>query len=78
MNTGLRLQSVGFVGAGALGTTLARAMQHLGYRVDAVASRTTASAERLAVGLDGCHAVQSPQDVADRCNIVFFTVPDDL
>ena len=77
MSSRLFSGSVGFVGAGALGTTLARAMQYLGYRVDAVASRTNASAERLAKGLDRCHAVQTPQDVADRCDIVFFTVPDD-
>lgn len=78
MSVGLRLRSVGFVGAGALGTTLARAMQNAGYRVTAVASRTAASAERLAKGLDGCHAVKSPQDVADRCDVLFLTVPDDV
>ena len=77
MSAGLRKgSSVGFVGAGALGTTLARAMQHAGYHVTAVASRTSASAERMAKGLDGCDAVQTPQDVADRCDAVFLTVPD--
>ena len=77
MSAGLFSGSVGFVGAGALGTTLARAMQHAGYRVTAVASRTAASAERLAKQLEGCGAVQSSQAVADRCDVVFLTVPDD-
>ena len=76
MTTGLLSGSIGFVGAGALGSMLARAMQHSGYHVTAAASRTAASAERLAKGLDGCEAVQTPQDVADRCDAVFLAVPD--
>jgi predicted short-subunit dehydrogenase-like oxidoreductase (DUF2520 family) len=76
MNNELLFGGVGFIGAGALGTTLARGMQHAGYRVTAVASKTAASAERMAKGLDGCEAVQTPQDVAVRCDVVFLTVPD--
>ncbi|MCH8940551.1 MAG: DUF2520 domain-containing protein [Chloroflexi bacterium] len=75
MNSDLRSGSIGIVGAGALGSTLARAMQQVGYHVTAVASRTTGSAERLAQELDGCEAVKA-QDVADRCDAVFLTVPD--
>jgi len=75
MNSDLRSGSIGFVGAGALGSTLARAMQQVGYHVTAVASQTTASAHRLAQELDGCEAVKA-QDVADRCDAVFLTVPD--
>ena len=68
--------SIGIVGAGALGSTLARAMQHVGYHVTAVASRTNASSERLATELDCCAVMATPQDVADRCDVVFLTVPD--
>lgn len=76
MNAGFRLRnSIGFVGAGALGSTLGLAMQQAGYHVTAVASRTTASAERLASSIDGCEAV-TVQEVADRCDAVFLTVPD--
>ena len=76
MTTNPLLGNVGFIGAGALGTTLAQAMHRCGYRVRAVASRTAAAAERLADAIPGCDAA-SPQDVADRCDTVFLTVPDD-
>ncbi len=67
---------VGFIGAGALASALAVALHRRGYAVRAIASRTPASAERLAAGIPGCEAV-SPQAVADRCQTVFLTVPDD-
>ena len=70
------LGNVGFIGAGALGSALARAMRCHGYVVSAIASRTAASAVRLAGLLPECEAA-SPQNVADRCNTVFLTVPDD-
>ena len=76
MTTDPLLGNVGFIGAGALGTTLAQAMHRCGYRVCAVASRTAASAERLADAIPGCDAA-SPQEVVDRCDTVFLTVPDD-
>ena len=76
MTTDPLLGNVGFIGAGALGTTLAQAMHRCGYRVCAVASRTAASAERLAAAIPGCEDT-SPQKVADRCDTVFLTVPDD-
>ena len=69
--------SVGFVGAGALATTLAVALSTVGWKVDAVASRSHASALRLARLIPGCSAVVEPQTVADRCRIIFLTVPDD-
>ena len=69
--------NIGFIGAGALGTTLAAALSAAGWKVDAVASRTRASASRLARLIPGCRAETSPHAVADRCRIVFITVPDD-
>jgi predicted short-subunit dehydrogenase-like oxidoreductase (DUF2520 family) len=45
--------------------------------VVAVASRTAASAERLAERLKGCRAVASLQAVADAADLVFITTPDD-
>ena len=76
MTTAQLLGNVGFIGAGAVGATLAQAMHRCGYSVRAVASRTAASAEHLAAEIPGCDAA-SPQDVADRCDTVFLTVPDD-
>ena len=70
--------AVGFIGAGALGTTLALALSAAGWNVDAVASRSYASALRLARLIPGCTAEVEPQAVVDRCRIVFLTVPDDV
>ena len=70
--------TVGFIGAGALGTTLALALSAAGWNVEAVASRSYASALRLARLISGCSAENEPQAVVDRCRIVFLTVPDDV
>jgi len=43
----------------------------------AVASRSAASAERLAARLSGCCAVANAQAVADAADLVFITTPDD-
>ncbi|HEX8958718.1 MAG TPA: DUF2520 domain-containing protein [Solirubrobacterales bacterium] len=67
---------IGFVGAGVVGTALALALARRGHEVVAVASRTRASAERLALQLPGC-AVESKQGVAERADLVFLTTPDD-
>ncbi len=68
--------SIGFVGAGTLGRGLALALAAVGCSVTAVSSRTRASADWLAERIDGCVALDTPQDVADRCNLVFITTPD--
>lgn len=73
---------VGFVGAGTVGTALAVTLSRQGYVVAAVASRTFASAERLArtvneVSPATCAALKRPQQVADLCDLVFITTPDD-
>lgn len=70
------LGDVGFVGTGALGSVLARAMHGGDYAVRAVASRTPASAERLAGEIPGCAAVTA-QEAVDSCDTIFLTVPDD-
>ena len=67
---------IGFVGAGSVGTALALALSQRGYAVRAVASRTRASALRLAERAPGIEACDDPQDVLDRCAMVFITVPD--
>ncbi len=69
--------NVGFIGAGALSATLAGALSDAGWKVEAVASRSHASAQRLARLIPGCRAVIGSQAVADRCRLVFLTVPDD-
>ena len=67
---------IGFVGAGTLGRGLALALDGVGCDVVAVSSRTLASAEWLAERIDGCAAMETAQDVADACDLVFITTPD--
>ena len=68
--------SIGFVGAGVLGSGLALALSAAGWRVNAIASRTYASADQAASLIDGCGALETAQQVADACDLVFITTPD--
>jgi predicted short-subunit dehydrogenase-like oxidoreductase (DUF2520 family) len=68
---------IGFIGAGAVGGTLAVALEHAGYRVVAVASRTFASASGLAQSLTGGTAYPTPQQVVDASELVFISTLDD-
>jgi len=66
---------IGFIGAGRVAQGLAPALRDAGYNIRAVASRRPDPARALAASL-GCEAVGA-QDVANRCDLVFLTVPDD-
>ena len=68
--------TLGFIGAGRVGTGLATGFASAGHDVVAVASRSVASAQALAKRVPGARAV-APQEVADRADLVFLTVPDD-
>ena len=68
---------LGFIGAGIVGTALAKTLGERGYSVVAVFSRTPSSAGRLAQTADGCRAADSAQAVADAAELVFVTTPDD-
>ena len=70
--------TIGFVGAGVLGSGLALALNAVGWPVTAITSRTHTSAQRAAGLIDGCAALESPQQVADACDLVFITTPDAL
>src|SRR5262245_9483157 len=70
------VERIGFVGAGRAGTALARALAAVGWPVVAIASRTPASAARLAAQLPVAQAVSNAQAVADAAELVFLTVPD--
>jgi predicted short-subunit dehydrogenase-like oxidoreductase (DUF2520 family) len=67
---------LGFIGAGRVGTGLALSFARSGRIVAAVASRSAASARKLARRIPGARA-SSPQEAADRADLVFLTVPDD-
>lgn len=66
---------IGIIGAGRLGCSLAVALHAAGYKVQAVASHTPASAQVLASQLRGAKAT-TPEAVVERCETVFLTVPD--
>ncbi len=70
------VERIGFVGAGRAGTALARAFAAAGWPVVAIASRTPASAARLAARLPAAIAVPSGEHVAAHADLVFLTVPD--
>src|SRR6266853_1275787 len=68
--------TLGFIGAGRVGTGLASGFARAGVHVVAIASRTIAAAQKLAKRIRGAR-VCAPQEVAERADIVFLTVPDD-
>jgi len=69
---------LGFIGAGRVGTALAMTFARRGYAVVAVASRSIAAAKRLARRAPGARATSSIQEAADRADLVFLSVPDDV
>jgi len=71
------METIGFLGAGTVGTALAVSLRRVGYPVVAVASRSFSSAQRLAAQVEGCRPYQSFQEVADAVQLVFVTTPDD-
>jgi predicted short-subunit dehydrogenase-like oxidoreductase (DUF2520 family) len=76
LQRGGEMLKIGIVGAGTVGTALAIKLSGSGYVVSAAASRTLASAERLAAAVPGCRAVLGPQAAADASDVVFITTPD--
>jgi predicted short-subunit dehydrogenase-like oxidoreductase (DUF2520 family) len=68
---------LGFIGAGVVGTALAKAFARAGYPVVAVTSRSAERRIALADSLPDAHAVETAQEVADAVDLVFLTVPDD-
>jgi len=72
-----KMLSLGFIGAGTVGTALALRLSSKGYRVVAVSSRSQTSAKNLAQAVSGCQAFNNNQAVADTAELVFITTPDD-
>jgi predicted short-subunit dehydrogenase-like oxidoreductase (DUF2520 family) len=68
---------VGFIGAGRVAKALAWGLAASNHSVVAAASRSMCSARQLADRIAGCKAAADAQDVVDRSDLVFITVPDD-
>lgn len=69
--------SIGFIGAGRVGTALAWGLARKGFRITGVANRSPAGAQKLAAAIAGCNIHASAQALADGSDLVFVTVPDD-
>lgn len=67
---------IGFIGAGRLGKALAWHFHRRGLQVASAASRLPSEAQELAQQVPGC-AVATAQEVADSCDLVFVTTPDE-
>ncbi len=68
---------LGFIGAGKVGTTLARAWQGAGYTIEVVYSRTPANAHQLANTV-GARVERTSAAVVQAADLTFLTVPDDM
>jgi predicted short-subunit dehydrogenase-like oxidoreductase (DUF2520 family) len=69
------VERIGIIGAGRLGSTLARALAAVGWPVVAVASRQRSTAQALAARLPAARAATA-QEVADAAEGVVLAVPD--
>jgi len=68
---------IGFVGAGPVGLTLARAFSAAGWPVVAVASRDPARRAAFRAAIPAARAYPEPAAVLDDAALIFLTVPDD-
>ena len=68
--------TVGFIGAGKLGASLAVAMSRCGYRVGAVHRRSASAADAVASRIPRVTATIDAQQIAGGCGIVFLTTGD--
>lgn len=71
-----QLRSIGFIGAGKVGGTLARLWHQRGYAISAIYSRTFAHARALADAV-GAEAVDTPEAVIAASDLTLLAVPDD-
>lgn len=67
---------MGFIGAGTVGTALARVFSSKGYPVVAVHDLNSRSSQRFVRAVPRAQIVWNPQAVADAADIVFITTPD--
>jgi predicted short-subunit dehydrogenase-like oxidoreductase (DUF2520 family) len=69
---------IGILGAGRLGTLLARALVLAGQEVTVVWSRDSDHAAALARSLGRCRSKAIAQSAVDEADLIFITTPDDV
>jgi predicted short-subunit dehydrogenase-like oxidoreductase (DUF2520 family) len=74
----MKKPTVGFIGAGKVGTALAARLSQSGYPVIGASDTNVTSAEEFASLVTGSCVFRSPQQVADNAAHIFITTPDDL
>jgi predicted short-subunit dehydrogenase-like oxidoreductase (DUF2520 family) len=67
---------IGFIGCGRLGKAVAWLCAGRGLTVSAAASSRQEDAQALSQGAPGCRVLE-PQQVADSCDLVLLTTPDE-
>ena len=72
----MKSSKIGIIGAGALGGSLAIALNSLGYQVPVIFSRSINSANYLSSKLNSSKSAISYQEVSDKCDVIFITTPD--
>lgn len=75
----MKLPPVGIVGAGAVGSALARRLVERGYRVEAILSRRSADAQALAdrVGASAAGSLRAGTEIPPSVQLVVVCVSDD-
>jgi predicted short-subunit dehydrogenase-like oxidoreductase (DUF2520 family) len=72
------MQTLGFIGAGPVGTTFGVCLGLQGYKVIGVADMNPTAAERFAKLVTGCRVFGKNQELVDAADMVFVTTADDF
>ena len=72
------MMTLGFIGAGPVGTTFGVRLSEQGYPVVGVADISVPATERFAGLVKGCRRFASNQALADAADMVFITTADDF
>lgn len=72
------METIGFIGAGPVGTTFAAGLCSNGYKVIGVADINYLACERFTEYVSGCKIFKDNQELADAAEMVFITTGDDF
>lgn len=72
------MERIGFVGVGKVGTAFGVRLAEQGFPVGAAMDIVPEEAARFADSITGCVVYGTAQELADECDFVFITTPDDV